>query len=77
MGIKNSPDVFQSIINNIFGDMENVQVYLDNILLTTTGSFSDHLTLLGTVCQRLETSDFHAYVRKCSFATDKLDYLGY
>ena len=65
MGIKNSPDVFQSIINNIFGDMENVQVYLDDILITTTGSFSDHLTLLGTVCHRLETADFCANVRKC------------
>jgi hypothetical protein len=33
MGIKNSPDIFQAVINDLLGDLEFVQVYLDDILI--------------------------------------------
>ena len=43
MGLIGSPDIFQAIINNLMGDLQNVRAYLDNILVTTAGSFEDHL----------------------------------
>jgi hypothetical protein len=49
MGIKNSPDIFQAVINDLLGDLDFVQVYLDDILITSSGSFQDHLKKLKIV----------------------------
>ena len=43
MGLNGSPDILQAIINDIMGDLPNVHAYLDDILITTTGSYEDHL----------------------------------
>jgi hypothetical protein len=77
MGIKNSPDIFQAVINELLGDLDFVQVYLDDILITTDGSFQDHLQKLQLVFKRLEQANFRANLHKCFFARDELDYLGY
>jgi hypothetical protein len=34
MGVKTSPDIFQRIMYGLLGDIPNIQVYLDNILIT-------------------------------------------
>jgi transposase InsO family protein len=77
MGIKNSPDIFQAVINDLLGDLDFVQVYLDDILITSSGSFQDHLKKLHIVFKRLEQANFRANLHKCFFAQDELDYLGY
>jgi len=77
MGIKNSPDIFQNVMNNLLGDLENVRVYLDDILVTTPGTFTDHLNALTPVLHRLDAAGFRANIRKCTFATSELEYLGY
>ena len=53
MGSNGSHDIVQAIINNIMGDLSNVRVYLDDILITTAGSYADHLTHVELVLQRL------------------------
>jgi transposase InsO family protein len=77
MGIMNSPDIFQSIMMDVLGDLEYTRTYIDDILVTTSGSFEDHLGKLTEVLTRLENTGFKANVRKCYFAEDKLEYLGY
>jgi transposase InsO family protein len=77
MGIKNSPDIFQAVINDLLGDLEFVQVYLDDILITSSGSFQDHLDKLSMVFKRLEQANFRANLHKCFFAQEELEYLGY
>jgi putative transposase len=77
MGIKNSPDIFQADINDLLGDLEFVQVYLDDILITSSESFHDHLAKLNVVFKRLENANFCANLKKCFFAQDELKYLGY
>jgi hypothetical protein len=77
MGIKNSPDVFQAIMQDLLGDLEYVQVYIDDILITSSDTFEEHMQKLRHVLQRLETAGFRANVRKCYFAQDQLEYLGY
>jgi hypothetical protein len=77
MGLKGSPDIFQAIINDIMGDLPNVQAYLDDILITTAGSFKDHLKHLELVLQRLEDVGFAVNIRKSSFGVSEIDYLGY
>ena len=58
-------------------DLPYVRVYLDDVLITTNGNYVDHLTKLNVVLSRLEEYGFRANLRKCFFAEDKLDYLGY
>ena len=77
MGIKNATDIFQNVMMEIVGDLPYVRVYLDDVLITTNGDYVDHLTKLQVVLSRLEEYGFRANLRKCFFAEDKLDYLGY
>jgi hypothetical protein len=77
MGICNAPDIFQSIMMRLLGDLDFVQVYIDDILLTSRSTFDDHMSKLQTVLNRLERAGFRANVRKCSFGADKVEYLGY
>jgi hypothetical protein len=39
MGVKTSPDIFQRIMYELLGDIHNIQVYLDDILITSNGTF--------------------------------------
>jgi hypothetical protein len=39
MGAKTSPDIFQGIMYESLGDIPNMQVYLDDILITSNGTF--------------------------------------
>ena len=77
MGVKCAPDVFQSIISGLFSDLEHVRGYIDDILVTSSGDFQDHLTKLAEVLRRLQKAGFRANVKKCFFARTEIEYLGY
>jgi len=77
MGIKNSPDIFQAIMVELLGDLEYARTYMDDILITSSGSYEDHLKKLDEVLTRLERAGFRANVRKCYFAETEIEYLGY
>ena len=77
MGISNAPDIFQSIMSELLGDMDFVRVYIDDILIISDGTFEDHMAKLNQVLTRIETKGFRANVRKCFFARPSLEYLGY
>ena len=77
MGLNGSSDILQAIINDIMGDLPDVRAYLDDILITTAGSFEDHLKHLELVLQRLEDVGFAGNIRKSSFGVSEIDYLGY
>jgi hypothetical protein len=38
MGVKTSPDIFQRIMYELLGDILNIQVYLDDIIITSNGT---------------------------------------
>ena len=77
MGLNGSPDIFQAIINDIMGDLHNVRAYLDDTLITTAGSYEDHLTHVDLVLQWLSDVGFAVNLRKSLFAVTKIDYLGH
>ena len=58
-------------------NLQNVRVYLDDILATMAGSFEDHLKHVELVLQRLTDAGFAVNLRKSSFAVNEIDYLGY
>ena len=77
MGITSAPDMFQNTMDDLMGNLECARVCIDDILITSNGTFEDHMQKLNTVLARLETAGFRANVRKCFFADDELEYLGY
>ena len=77
MGLNGSPDIFQAKINDTMGDLPNVRAYWDDILITTAGSYEDHLTHVELVLQRLSDVGFAVNLSKSLFAVTEIDYLGY
>jgi hypothetical protein len=76
MGLKCSPDFAQEVMENIFRDVAEVEVYKDDI-----GIFSDsweqHLTILCIVLQKPQENDFSVNSLKCEWAVKETDWLGY
>jgi hypothetical protein len=76
MGFKCSPDLAQEVIENIFRDVAEVEVYIDDI-----GIFSDsweqHFTGLCIVLQKLQENCFTVKPLKCEWAVKETDWVGY
>ncbi len=79
MGLSCSPDIFQSIMNELLGDLSYVLVYIDDILIlnNTNETADDHMVKVQTVLKRLETAGFAVNLRKSFFMQRELEYLGY
>jgi hypothetical protein len=61
----------------LLGDIPNIQVYLDDILITSNGTFEEHAAIMEQVLDSLQKANFRANLRKCYFGESKIDYLGY
>ena len=79
MGIACAPDLFQSIMMELIGDLEHVLVYINNILIVkkVDESESDHLKKIEQVLSRLDAKGFCANLRKSFFMQKEVEYLGY
>ena len=76
-GLCNSPATFQTMMNEIFANMEDiVVVYIDNIMIFTKGSLAEHQAKVKEVLQRLCDNDLFACPEKCSFDKTEVEYLG-
>jgi len=77
-GFSNAPATFQSMMNNILGDLIRigyVMVYLDDILIFGVNK-KEHRQLVKEVLKRLQENDLYAKVEKCSFEKSSIKYLG-
>ena len=77
MGLCNSPDIFQENMSNLFAGFNYVREYIDDLLVTTSGSLEDHLEKLGTVLKKLKNAGLKVNANKSFFGEDSLEYLGY
>ena len=57
MGVKVATDVFQEAMSSLFNDLENVIVYLDDIIILGSTSFEEHMKIVSEVLRRLEYQD--------------------
>lgn len=77
-GLCNSPTVYQRIINNTlrkFIVAGSVLVYIDVVLILSL-TVDNGITLLREVLKTLTEAGFSINMRKCSFHTTKVEYLG-
>jgi Reverse transcriptase (RNA-dependent DNA polymerase) len=76
MGIKQSSDIAQEVMENLFRDLDDVEVYIDNIGCFSS-SFSTHVNTLDIILTRLEQNSFTMNPSKCEWAVKETDWLGY
>jgi hypothetical protein len=72
MGVKTSPDMFQRIMYELLGDIPKLQVYLDEILITSNGTFEEHAAIMETVLKRLQKANFKANLKSIILVSPKL-----
>jgi len=77
-GLCNAPSTFQSMINDVFGDMLDVGViaYMDDILIYTE-TVEEHVPLVMQVMERLRKARLCISIKKSSFHQREVEFVGY
>ncbi len=76
MGLKCSPDYAQEVIENIFCDVEDIEVYIDDNDAFSQ-SWDDYMALLCTILTKLQDNWFMVNPLKYEWAVKETDWLGY
>lgn len=77
-GLTNAPATFQCLMNSIFAEYTRkfVIIFLDDILVYST-TLKEHEAHLRLVLALLREHRLYPKASKCSFAQDKIEYLGH
>ena len=78
-GLTNSPATFQTMMDAIFREeitSGDVVIYMDDILIATTGSLEYHRQRVAHVLKKLQDNDLYLKPEKCHFHKQEVDYLG-
>ena len=76
MGLANSAQSFQRLVESVVGDMDNVFTYLDDLLVYTK-SEEEHKVVLEELFTKLEKAGLTLALSKCAFGVRSVEYLGY
>ena len=75
-GVASAPAIFQQAMEQVLAGLDQVVVYLDDILVTGN-STEEHLERLSEVFKRLEAVGLRLKKEKCEFLLDEVEYLGF
>ena len=75
-GLSNAPLTFVRLMHQILGNMKNVFVYLDDIIILSRDT-EEHFQILDKVLSRLEKDGLKIKLCKCQFLKRQLDFLGH
>jgi hypothetical protein len=78
-GLTNSPATFQRAMDKILSGIKGkfCNVYLDDIVIYTSGDFKEHLRHLDEVFQRLRDYNMKIKITKCKFSRRQVEFLGH
>jgi transposase InsO family protein len=77
MGVKQTPDFAQQVMEEVLRDMPEVEVYFDDVGIFTKGSYELHLEVVSKVLDRLQSNNFTVNPLKCEWAVKETDWLGF
>ena len=75
-GLTTSPAAFNRVMRKVLKDIENVEIFVDDILIHNT-SWEDHLKTIKIVCEILSAYNFTIKPSKCMLAQTSVDFLGH
>jgi len=75
-GLKNAGQAFQRLMDTVCRGLDNVYVYLDDILIASPNT-TEHLKDIRLVCQRLCAHGLVVNTAKCQFGLHEIDFLGH
>ena len=76
MGVSTSPDMAQEIMEQVLSNLEDTEVYLDDIAVFSS-QFDSHISLLEKILQRLQDNGFSVNPLKCEWAVQETNFLGH
>ena len=76
MGTNQSPDIAQEELEKTLQGIDNVEKYIDDIAIFSN-NWNDHIRTLDLVFQRLQQNGFSINPKKCEWAVQETDFLGY
>ena len=78
-GLTTAPQIFTSIISNLFLDNlgEAVSCYLDDILIHTSGGFESHFDKVKEALKIVKKANFRLNAKKCKWFQQEIEYLGF
>ena len=75
-GLSNAPRTFQRAMRCLFGDIDNVFVYLDDILIADV-NIENHEQSLKEVFNRLKDNEISINFKKSNFCKEEIKFLGH
>ena len=75
-GLTNAPLAFMRAMMQVLGDLKNVMIYIDDIIIFNE-DLETHLQTLKDVLDRLQKAGLKLKVKKCQFLSRELEYLGH
>jgi len=78
-GLTNSPSTFQMMMDTIFHNLiltNEVRVYMDNILITTSTDTHHHCEMVHQILYQLKEHNLYLKPEKCTFKAPEVKYLG-
>ncbi len=75
-GFADAPAIFQRKMEEILGDLDDVEIYLDDIVVASD-SVENHMIALDRLLKRCREADLKLHLKKCVFWKKKIRYLGH
>ena len=76
MGLVSAPGTFQRFLDTILQDIDNIYIYLDDIMVWSENE-AQHIQTLEKLFTKLHENGIAISPGKCAFGQEQIEYLGY
>ena len=76
-GLGDMPNEFQRVIDSTLGSIPFTNCYLDDILISSKGTFLDHKNIVLKILSTLDEYNFAVKWSKCKFFQKEIEWLGF